>query len=80
MEIEGRMFKCNAVKEAIRDTRKSKALGPDRTALLHHINPIALSYLTDIINSKQLGTPPPKIAEEQTMPLIARIRLTQLRI
>ena len=29
---------------------------------------------------KRLGTPPPKIAEkEQTLPLTARIRLTQLR-
>ena len=30
-------------------------------------------------DSKQLGTPPPKIAAEQTLPRFARIRLAQLR-
>ena len=45
------MFKCNTVKEAIRDTKKSKALGPDRKApiYLHHLGPIAQRYLANTI-------------------------------
>ena len=45
------MFKCNTVKEAIREKR-SKALGPDRIAPihLHHLGSIALRYLTDTKN------------------------------
>ena len=46
------MFKCNTVKEAIGDTKKSKALGPDRITPIHlnHLGPIPLRYLTDTIN------------------------------
>ena len=46
------MLKCNIVKEAIRNIKKSKVLGPDRIAPihLHHLGPIALRYLTDTIN------------------------------
>ena len=45
------MFKCNTVKEAIRDTKKSKAPDPDRIATIHlqHLGPIALRYVTDTI-------------------------------
>ena len=51
-EIEGRMFKCNTVKEAIRDKKKNKALGPDRIAPIHfhHLGPMVLRYSTDTIN------------------------------
>ena len=51
LEIEGRMFKCNTVKEAVRATKKSKALVSDRIAPIHlyHLGPIALRYLTDTI-------------------------------
>ena len=40
------------VDNAIRDSKKSKALGPDKIAPihLHHIGPIALTYLTELIN------------------------------
>ena len=50
LEMEGRMFNCNTVKEAVRDG-KSKALRPDRIASIHlqHLGPIALRYLTDTI-------------------------------
>ena len=46
------MFNCNTVKEAIRDTKKRKALGRDKIAPIHqeHLGPIALRYLTDTIN------------------------------
>ena len=52
LEIVLRMLKCNTVKEAIQDTKKRKALGPDRIAPIHsnHLGPIALKYLTDAIN------------------------------
>ena len=52
LEIEGRIFKCNTVKESIRDTKESKALQPDRIApiQLHNLVPIALRYLIDTIN------------------------------
>ena len=45
LEIEGRLFNCNTVKEAVRDTKKSP--GPSRIAPvhLHHLSPIAPRYL-----------------------------------
>ena len=52
MEIEGRMFTCNTVKEAKRNTKKNKAHGPDRVAPihLHHLARVALRYLTNTLN------------------------------
>ena len=43
LEIGGRMFKCNTVKEAIGDTKKTRALGTDRVAPihLHHLSIMA---------------------------------------
>ena len=35
LEIGGRMFKCNTVKEARRETKKCKAVGPDRITPIH---------------------------------------------
>ena len=45
------MFNCNTVKEVIRDTKKCKALGPDRVVPIQllHLGPTALRYLTHTI-------------------------------
>ena len=50
--MEYREFTEKMVDNAIRDSKKSKALGPDKIAPihLHHIGPIALTYLTELIN------------------------------
>ena len=40
------------MKEAMRYTKETKVLGPDRIAPIHlyHLGPIALRYLTGVIN------------------------------
>ena len=52
LKMEYREFTEKMVDNAIRDSKKSKALGPDKIAPihLHHIGPIALTYLTELIN------------------------------
>ena len=46
------MFQCNTVKEAMRETKKRKAMCTDRIAPihLHHLGPAALRRLTETIN------------------------------
>ena len=63
LDIEGTMFMCNTVKEAVRDTKKTKELGSDRIAaiILNHLGPTALRYLTDTMNFSVNSAKIPKI-------------------
>ena len=65
--MEYREFTEKMVDNAIRDSKKSKALGPDKIAPihLHHIGPIALTYLTELLN---------KSLRSSTIPNIWKIR------
>ena len=50
--MRDRSFNCNTVKEAIKDKKETKTVGPNKVAPihLHNMSPIALRYFTDIIN------------------------------